>query len=215
LLSTLLPLAGTAVLLHLRWRSLPQRFPIHWGIDGQANRWAERTPGSVFGFLVFALVLVLLFGLIGEIVARSSPGYEGRDAAIRTTRVALVGAGWVVTMLVSAIGLLPLSSNPTNLVPLVAVAAIVFSMGLIGFSAWRMNGINQTLIAGQNSTDARFWKAGLVYYNPADSALMVPKRNGLGGYTLNFGRPVSWLLLAVILMLPLILPLLIHQSRRP
>ena len=69
------------------------------------------------------------------------------------------------------------------------------------------------IVASQNSTDGRFWKAGLFYFNPGDSALMVPKRQGFG-YTLNFGRPVCWLIFALILLLPLILPLFLNVSSR-
>ena len=37
------------------------------------------------------------------------------------------------------------------------------------------------------------WHAGLFYFNPADAALMVEKREALG-YTFNFGNRWSWLL---------------------
>lgn len=43
------------------------------------------------------------------------------------------------------------------------------------------------------------WKFGLFYFNPADPRIFVPKANGLG-ITLNFGHPVSWIMLAVILL---------------
>jgi uncharacterized membrane protein len=50
------------------------------------------------------------------------------------------------------------------------------------------------------------WK-GIFYSNPDDPALLVPKRFGIG-YTLNFGNPWSWVVLALIflmLALPFIL----------
>jgi Family of unknown function (DUF5808) len=40
-------------------------------------------------------------------------------------------------------------------------------------------------------TPDRCWKAGIFYVNPADPALFVEKRHGIG-YTLNFGNPWSW-----------------------
>jgi len=43
------------------------------------------------------------------------------------------------------------------------------------------------------------WR-GVFYCNAQDPALLVPKRYGLG-YTLNFGNPWSWAVLAVILVL--------------
>ncbi len=71
LLSTLLLVAGTATLLALRWQTIPERFPVHWGIDGQPNGWASRTLGSIFGPLLFTSALVGALGLIGELIARS------------------------------------------------------------------------------------------------------------------------------------------------
>ena len=50
------------------------------------------------------------------------------------------------------------------------------------------------------------WR-GTFYTNPDDPALLVPKRFGIG-YTLNFGNPWSWAVLALIFLMvavPLIL----------
>ena len=43
------------------------------------------------------------------------------------------------------------------------------------------------------------WK-GVFYSNPDDPAVLVAKRYGIG-YTLNFGNPWSWVVLAAILLL--------------
>jgi Family of unknown function (DUF5808) len=43
------------------------------------------------------------------------------------------------------------------------------------------------------------WK-GSFYSNPSDPALLVPKRFGIG-YTLNFGNPWSWAVLAFVLLM--------------
>ena len=58
------------------------------------------------------------------------------------------------------------------------------------------------------------WK-GIFYYNPNDPALFVPKRYGIG-YTLNFGNPWSWVVLALILaMVALPIGLSITTLRGP
>jgi hypothetical protein len=49
------------------------------------------------------------------------------------------------------------------------------------------------------STPDRCWKAGIFYINPEDPSLFVSKRLGIG-YTLNFGNPWSWVVLAIILL---------------
>jgi uncharacterized membrane protein len=42
------------------------------------------------------------------------------------------------------------------------------------------------------------WKFSIFYYNPDNSRLFVPKRTGLP-LTLNFARPLAWVLSAGIL----------------
>lgn len=46
-----------------------------------------------------------------------------------------------------------------------------------------------------------YWKAAIFYYNPADPRVIVTKRLGIG-WTLNFARPVSWAVMALILAVP-------------
>jgi uncharacterized membrane protein len=55
------------------------------------------------------------------------------------------------------------------------------------------------IVIGDRTADAR-WKMGLLYFNPDDLALLVERRFGLG-YTLNFGRPGSWILLGSVVVL--------------
>jgi hypothetical protein len=55
--------------------------------------------------------------------------------------------------------------------------------------------------SGGDGTDESHWKAGLFYVNPDDPAIFVEKRFGFG-WTLNFGRPVAWALLLLLLLVP-------------
>ncbi|WP_353062672.1 DUF5808 domain-containing protein [Tunturibacter psychrotolerans] len=211
LLSTPLPMAGTTLLLAARWQTIPARISIHWGLDGRPNGWAERGIGSIFGLLFASFFMVIVFGVIGELIARSSPGHEGRTAVIRTTRSVLLACAWMVTILFCGTSLLPLTHDPSRLISLVAIVPIVFSMGMLGFVVFRWMQMPEAVAAAQDSTDPRFWKAGIVYYNREDSALWVPKRFGFG-YSLNFGRPVSWMLLGLILLVPFAIHFFVHAS---
>jgi hypothetical protein len=56
---------------------------------------------------------------------------------------------------------------------------------------------------GDRTPDA-CWKFGIFYFNPADAAVFVEKRMGVG-YTLNFGNVWSWVLIGAFLAIPLIL----------
>jgi uncharacterized membrane protein len=47
------------------------------------------------------------------------------------------------------------------------------------------------------------WKLGVIYVDAADNRLIVRQRSGLG-WTLNFGRPLSWVILAAFLGIVLV-----------
>ena len=82
-------------------------------------------------------------------------------------------------------------------------AAGVLLLGAVaartGQGGSRLNGNVRglALAAGTDRDDDRFWKAGLLYVNRDDPALVVGARFGVG-WMLNFGNPVAWLLIAGI-----------------
>ena len=54
------------------------------------------------------------------------------------------------------------------------------------------------------------WVLGMLYVNHDDPALFVEKRFGIG-YTLNFGHPLSWVLLGLAIGIPVLLAVLRHH----
>ena len=48
-------IVGAAIYLQAHWGLLPERFPVHWGANGQPNGWASRTFSGVYGPLLAAL----------------------------------------------------------------------------------------------------------------------------------------------------------------
>jgi uncharacterized protein DUF5808 len=73
---------------------------------------------------------------------------------------------------------------------------IIFGpIAAVGTFSLLLLGLGRT---GQRPPDAA-WK-GSFYSNANDPALLVPKRFGIG-YTLNFGNPWSWVVLAFVLLI--------------
>src|SRR5579872_1465599 len=52
-------LVGAALYLRANWDNIPSRFPVHWGLDGQPNRWADRSFKGVYGPLLFGTELAV------------------------------------------------------------------------------------------------------------------------------------------------------------
>jgi uncharacterized membrane protein len=181
--------ALTAVYLNARWDKIPARFPVHWGLDGQPNRWVERTPHGVFGPLWFnaAIMAVLItLALAGYYGSRRSP----MRLAMLKMMVALM---YLLGFVFALVGLLPLHhfSLIVFLLPIVVFVAVILM-----YSYKTSTDPDMT----SDETSDSSWRLSSIYDNRADPALFVQKRFGLG-YTLNFGNPMSWLIVAMMLAL--------------
>jgi uncharacterized membrane protein len=66
---------------------------------------------------------------------------------------------------------------------------------------------SSTVPIGDRTPD-RYWKLGILYFNRDDPAVLVEKRFGLG-YSLNFARPIAWMIVLLALIGPLV-PILAH-----
>ena len=176
----LLLLVGAAVALFAD--RFPSPMPVHWNLQGRPNGWFPRTPvAMVFPLLLFGGILLLLDGIMAA-GARSGP-----PAMTEAMRRTIAPVRWM----------LALTAFPTAFAPLwgpvpvlVAAGAMVLVVLVQIARAPRM-----TPLSGEG------WH-GLLYVNPADPRLLVPKRSGLG-WTFNFAKPIAWVVLAALLLLPL------------
>lgn len=199
--------------LSAHWGQIPDRFPVHWGIDGQVNGWSARTPMGVYGPLCFGAGMVAMIAALSYGVshaARLIPIESGAEStASMGHRVALVltGVEFFMAAMFSLAALLPLTGSPGITPMLILAGGVIVSMILL--LRWQSRGLAAHAAAAQHfpvgdGTPDSCWKLGLFYYNPDDAALFVEKRVGLG-YTINFARPAAWIVLVLTLLLPLAL----------
>ncbi len=50
-------------------------------------------------------------------------------------------------------------------------------------------------------TDSDYYKLGIFYFNPKDKRVILPKMNAALGWTLNFGNPISYIIIIVFVLL--------------
>lgn len=196
-------LAGTALYLHAHWDRIPARFPIHWGPGGIPNGWSMRSFGGVYGpLLLGALIILFLVGIFAITVWGSR-----RSARQPAAQIVLIAVAFVIATSFSLAGLLPLHFVR----PLELLGWNVAALGLAAVMLWLLfpRRAEQGAPAAEITPDA-CWHGGEFYYNAQDPALFVEKRSGLG-LTLNFGNRMSWIVLAVMLLIPAGLVLLAFQ----
>jgi uncharacterized membrane protein len=212
-------LAATAFYLRAHWNQIPEIFPVHWGIDGRPNGWSARTPMGVYGPLVIGGAIVaglslITYGLLREarvLRIRGAPSH-GRDFPHQVGYF-LSGIEYFIAILLSLVALLPLFGPPNITVVLVgsvAFIAVIFAAAH-HLNQTRAHAIEPSAIETTNGTFGvgtldRHWKLGIFYFNPEDPSLLVGKRLGIG-YTLNFARGFSWVIVVLVTILPLALAL--------
>jgi uncharacterized membrane protein len=191
-------MAAVCLYLVSQWDHIPERFPIHWGVDGAANGWATKSVRGVFmGPIIFGVIAVWMLGFglaVWHGTRRSSPW--------RKPMVNMMSAVvWAMAVLLSAVSLLPLWGEPSpgTMAP-VAVLFVILILGTIVYSLRLVRDIS----AGPEYTPDSAWHGGILYFNREDHALFVEKRVGIG-LSMNFGNPLSWVFLLFPLLLPVIL----------
>jgi len=209
LIPALAVMAATAAVGALRYPGLPAHI-----VTGSGHR----VPKSAVSVLVVAgqlYVTAVCSGLM-LIVYRSRPDIEAADPAASTLRyrrflaaytralltlIALVDTSlllvalrdWQVYRLPGIGRALPALPSAAGVLLLAAVALRA------GQGGSRLNGNVRGLApaTGTDRDDDRFWKAGLLYVNRDDPAVVVGARFG-AGWTLNLGNPAAWLIIAGI-----------------
>ena len=201
-------IGATACYLWSQWARIPARFPVHWNFAGVADRWADRTPQGVGGPLVMSAVLVVVLVALGVAIVRTSPRARGGDTEAWTRRFRratlrlMIAAAWGVTAMMCVVTLLPLWQVDDHLPSLFWILPVAVVATIVPFAVQIVR-ISRQPNSGSDGTPDECWKLGQIYFNPADPALMVEKRFGVG-YTINMGNPTAWMILAVILAVALV-----------
>ncbi|HXW55218.1 MAG TPA: DUF5808 domain-containing protein [Candidatus Cybelea sp.] len=222
-------LAARAAYLRANWEHIPERFAVHWGLDGRPNGWSARSFAGVYGPLLIAGGLCVFLALSSYAIVHWTRNIRSSgDAAVREGRFRSVQLG-VITAVSYFIALVfsglasPLRSNAPEephltlllagtFVFVLAIFVVMFSVGQGGGNLARDQGGSAPVSVGPvigDRTPDRCWKAGMFYFNPNDPALLVEKRFGIG-YTINFGHRGAWLIAAAVLAI-IIAPLLIAR----
>jgi uncharacterized membrane protein len=211
--ASLLPPAVAAWVIQSRWASIPDPMPIHFGIDGQADRWA---PKSIEPFLMLLFVLLAInvgIGLSAVFIQKSrhiqAVGQAAQSELARRSKLIQM---LVVSLLFANTTLALVAVAMAKLVSIGSVLGVILAatLALVFYSFWFANQLAADRADQEAPTDSlsdEHWRLGIFYANADDPAVMVEQRTGVG-YTLNFARPQAWLVLAVFLA-----PLALHFLR--
>jgi uncharacterized membrane protein len=221
-----LVLAAAALVIYLRWDSIPVRYPTHW-TNGEADRWSDRNATQLLAPLAIAGTMILMLTVMGVSLARYTRrvATEGRAGAaehrFKSAQVLyMTAASYVVAILFSVMALRPVYAGHANgyigpifmLVPILNVAMLVWMLRVGQGGQRQVTAAERKGVRGDATPDSAWKGGGLWYFNPGDPAIWVEQRIGLG-YTVNLGNPRTWLLIGVMILLTMFAPLIFGGAR--
>jgi uncharacterized membrane protein len=214
LLPAFVVIAATITIGLLRYPELPGQLALGGG------RVVPRSPARVFAPVIGQFFVTGLWTGILLIVYRARPDLDAADpsasaaryrtflsrvartilafaACVDLTMLLLGLRAWQLLRLPGGVPLLPVLAG------LLAMLALMIRAGQGGFrlAPFADGGQASRVPATADRDDDRFWKGGVLYVNRDDPALMVARRFGVG-WTVNYGNPAGWLLIAAIVGTP-------------
>ncbi len=195
--------------------SMPDLVPMHAGLDGTVDSWAEKSPLILLMVPGVQLFLLACFCFSHVSISRSKRpvrpdapassayayGLFARAQSAYTVAVGLLTSVGFIAMQFALLGRCGIGFAGVLLlgVALVAVVGAVAMSLVYGQSGARvMARVGDPTAMPQD--DDRHWKLGVFYANRGDPSVFVPERFGIG-WTCNFGRPAAWAFLGGFVVL--------------
>lgn len=200
----------TVAVVLVGYDSMPDTIPMHVDISGNADRIVAKSPAVAALPVALELFLAAMFAFSHWAISRSKKGIEpGHPASsawaygmfARAQAVYLLVSGLAVTAscgLLMALAMLDVVSMMSAVLAIIVVAVGIALGGLIVSMVYGQSGSRVFRMEASDvllADDDRFWKLGMLYCNPDDASLFLPQRSGVG-WTVNWGRPAAWVLLA-------------------
>lgn len=202
----------------IQYDTLPGQIPIHWGPNGEADRFTEKSWFSVSSLPLMTLVLQGMFIFFNSAMKQSGAKIQVQQKKrSREQQLAFRKySSWllfVVTISVTLLmGYLQLTIIDSELMStgvtlaftigylIVILGSVLYYTVKVGQSGTRISvttlDVNKEGVI--DADDDQYWKMGLIYINKNDPSILVEKRFGIG-WTVNMGHKGSWIFLGLLL----------------
>jgi len=187
-------LTAAVIYVTVRWDAVPERFPIHWDLALRANGWAAKSVAGVFGPAVISTVICLLMLWLTRWI-RHTARVPLDHVALELGTLVLLAISYCSALICAGATIALTLPGAGSFKGLFAIAAVAVLLTLTVFFVAARRALRVDGSRGEILDDG--WKWGLIYDNPADPALWVPKRVGIGS-TINLGHPWGWPMLIVV-----------------
>ncbi|MEH7225445.1 DUF5808 domain-containing protein [Bacillus sp. JJ1566] len=198
---------------------LPDQIPTHWGVNGEADAFTEKTPVSAISSPLMLLVMQAMF--LAIIVGTKASGIKISATATDASRLRQLSlrkyTSWLMflttILLTGMFSFFQLRTIHPDIVDgtIVMAVPIIFLFVTLASTiafAIKVGRSDKTNMTETNSgirdfDDDAHWVGGLFYFNRHDPSIFVEKRFGVG-WTINFGNPIGYFIVLVPLAIILL-----------
>jgi len=211
----LLIIGLTVLVPAFRFDLLPAKLPIHFDLQGMADSTMIKEkaifimPATQIGLTVVLFLTHISINGGKVVIDPNEKEASAKRQSIFRKRMAMIlyiiGLVSIGTLFVSQLFIVNIITNVMVImvVPLIMILVIIVSIVIFvistGQSGWKINRTKEPLNKIIRDDD-KYYKLGVIYFNPRDPAIFVEKRFGIG-WTFNFGNPISWGILLIIIVI--------------
>lgn len=194
----------TLVITALYYDYIPDPIPMHYNASGEVDKWAKKTYGSVFMLQLVSGAMTVVFYYIYIIIGKSKQQISTKQPRLSSEQNRLYRKIWSIYVIASATLMnllfsyiqLSLFRNPveksTQMMYVTLGFTLVMIISTLAIGLFAGNGGSKLKVSYQDDNewqeeeidDDKYWKWGMIYYNPNDPTVFVEKRVGIG-WTLN------------------------------
>ncbi len=196
---------------------MPSEITLRWDINFKPSFVVKKSYFLVLFPVIMQIILSMIFILVYYIIRKARFEIDPSKPEESMERSRIFKESWANFTLISGILMLfifflmelsfIIKFSPIFLISLViGLTLIIIGMSFylsvkVGQGGSRLNLEKRKRDEKLISRDAdRYWKLGVFYFNPDDPAVFVEKRFGIG-WTCNWARPFSWLILIGIFLI--------------
>lgn len=207
--------AAIAIISLLNYEALPGMIPMKYDLQGNVTSSVPKTYLSVLAINLIQLGMIALMMFVNWSIKTSKQQLASSDPAQfaakniqfrRKWSLFSIITGLLLTILFAFIQINMFVPNQNLLLAVTLIMPMVIILGAVLLSlTGRQGGGNIRNHQEDNKrskeqpvNDDQYWKLGFLYFNPNDPSFTVEKRYGIG-WTINFARPVSWILFLFII----------------
>ncbi|MEK4053283.1 DUF5808 domain-containing protein [Paenibacillus sp. FSL F4-0087] len=213
-------IVAIAIISIVNYKALPDIIPMKYDLQGNVTSSVPKTYLSVLAINLVQLGIIALMMLVNWSIKTSKQQLTPSDPAQfaakniqfrRKWSLFTIITGLLLTILFAFIQINMFVPNLVLLTAISFITPVVIVLGAVLLSLTGRQGGGKIRNHQEDRERSREqpvneddnWKFGFIYFNSNDPSFTVEKRYGIG-WTINFARPLSWVLLLFIIAIVVI-----------